>query len=181
MDGQAVQPSGLMHYAIPVVVIAVVFLVRGRRMTRMRRLTLERLWIVPALYLAIVVVAFAAKPPTATGWRASILALAIGAAIGWQRGRLIAIHVDPETHALNQRASPLAMLFILAIVLVKMAAQGEGRAMHLDVALATDAALALALGTFAATRLEVYLRGTRLLAAARRAGQSPSGPLSGDA
>ncbi len=110
---------------------------------------------------------FALTPTPATGWLVSVAALAVGAALGWQRGRMMAIHVDPETHTLSQRASPLAMLFLFAIVLVKMAAQSEGRSMHLDVALVTDAALSLALGTFAVTRLEMYLRGKRLLAAAR--------------
>ena len=167
MGGQTVEPHGLLQYAIPIVVIAVVFLVRGRRMTRMRRLRLEQLWIVPTLYLAIVVATFALKPPSLNGWLVSAIALALGGAIGWYRGKLIAIHVDPQTHMLNQRASPLAMLFLFAIVLVKTAAQGEGRSLHLDVALVTDAALALALGTFAASRLEIYLRGTRLLAQAR--------------
>ena len=167
MGGQAGQPGGLMQYAVPIAIIAVVFVIRGRQMTRMRRLKLEQLWIVPAIYFAIVAVTFVLTPPTAKGWLISIAALVVGAAIGWARGRLIAIHVDPETHTLNQRASPLAMLFIFAIVLVKMAAQGEGHAMHLDLPLVTDAALALALGNFATTRLEMYLRGSRLLAAAR--------------
>ena len=167
MGVETVQPHGLMQYVIPIAIIAVVFVIRGRQMTRMRRLKLEHLWIVPAVYLVVVAVMFTLTPPSAKGWLVSILALAVGAAIGWQRGRLIGIHVDPETHTLSQRASPLAMLFIFAIVLVKMAAQGGGRAMHLDVALVTDAALALALGNFAMTRLEMYLRGTRLLMAAR--------------
>ncbi len=167
MGGQAVQPTGLAQYIIPIAVIAVVFLIRGRQMTRMRKLKLEQLWIVPALYLAIVAVTFVMVPPTATGWLVAVVALAVGAALGWQRGRMMAIHVDPETHDLSQRASPLAMLFLFAIVLVRQAAQTEGRAMHLDVQLVTDAALALALGNFAMTRLEMYLRGKRLLAAAR--------------
>ncbi|WP_174286121.1 CcdC protein domain-containing protein [Sphingomonas bacterium] len=167
MGGQAVQPNGLMQYVIPIAVIAIVFLIRGRQMTRMRRLKLEQLWIVPAIYLVIVAAVFATTPPTAKGWLAAVVALAVGAVLGWQRGRLMAIHVDPETHSLSQRASPLAMLFLFAIVLVRMAAQSEGRAMHLDVQLVTDAALALALGNFAVTRLEMYLRGKRLLAAVR--------------
>ena len=167
MGGETVQPHGLMQYAIPIAVIAVVFLIRGRQMTRMRRLKLEQLWIVPAIYFVVVATTFALTPPTAKGWLVSIVAFAAGSAIGWMRGRLIAIHVDPQTHTLNQRASPLAMLFIFGIVLVKMAAQGGGHAMHLDVALVTDAALALALGNFATTRLEMYLRGSRLLAVAR--------------
>jgi hypothetical protein len=73
------------------------------------------------------------------------------------------IHVDPETHALNQKGSPWAILFLMAIVLIKLAAQGEGRAMGFDIMLVTDAALALALGMFTATRIEMFLRARRLL------------------
>ena len=174
MGGQAGQPGGLMQYVVPIAIIAVVFLLRGRRMMRMRPLKLEQLWIVPALYLVITVVVFSFKLPSPTGWLVALLALAVGAGIGWYRGKLTAIHVDPETHALNQRASPLAMLFLLAIILVKSAAQGEGRTMHLDVSLVTDAALALALGMFTVSRVEMYLRGKRLLVAARRGGMVDS-------
>ena len=73
------------------------------------------------------------------------------------------IHVDPQTHALSQKGSPLAILFLLAIIGVKLAAQGEGRALGFDVALVTDAAFALALGMFTMTRIEMYLRAKRLL------------------
>ena len=75
------------------------------------------------------------------------------------------LHVDPETHALNQQGSPAAMLFLLALVVVKAGARAEGSAMHLDVVMLTDALLALALGMFTAMRVEMYLRGKRLLAA----------------
>jgi hypothetical protein len=43
--------------------------------------------------------------------------------------------------------------------------------MHIDAALITDCLVALALGLLSAQRLEMYLRGTRLLADAR-AGRS---------
>jgi hypothetical protein len=82
---------------------------------------------------------------------------------------MMRIHVNPETHALNQRGSPWAILFLLAIIGVKIAAQGEGRALGFDVALVTDAALAFGLGMFTTTRLEMYLRAKRLLEEVRAA------------
>ena len=167
MHGQVVQPTGLVQYLIPVAVFIVIFSLRARRMSQMRPLKLERLWIVPAIYLAIVAANFIAKPPTAAAWIASAVALLLGAALGWQRGRLMQIHVDPQTHALNQKGSPWAILFLLAIILIKLAAQGEGRAMGFDVMLVTDAALAFALGMFSMTRIEMYLRAKRLLGQAR--------------
>lgn len=167
MHGQVVQPNGILQYLIPIAVFVVIFALRARRMSQMRPLRLETLWVVPAIYLAIVVANFAAKPPTLVAWGASALALLVGAAIGWQRGRLMQIHVDPVTHALNQKGSPWAILFLMAIVLLKLALQGEGRAMGFDINLVTDAALALALGMFSATRVEMFLRARRLLDEAR--------------
>lgn len=169
MHGQVVQPGGWLQYAIPIVMFAVIFAVRARRMSQLRPLKIGQLWIVPAIYLAMVGATFVARPPSLAGWLVSLVALVVGAGLGWQRGRMMAIHVDPETHRISQRGSPLAVLFLMAIVLIRMAAQTEGRAMHFDVALITDAALALALGMFTATRVEMYLRARRLLEEARAA------------
>jgi hypothetical protein len=163
VGGQVVQPNGIVQYLIPVAVFIVIFALRARRMSRMRPLKLERLWVVPAIYVAIVAANFIAKPPTLAAWIASAVALLLGAALGWQRGRMMQIHVDPQTHALNQKGSPWAILFLMAIVLIKMAVQGEGRAIGFDVMLVTDAALAFALGMFTTTRVEMYLRAKRLL------------------
>lgn len=167
MQVHTTQPHGWMQIVIPLVIFAVVFGLRARRMTRMRPLRVEYLWVVPALYLAIVVASFVARPPSPAAWIASAVALAAGAAVGWQRGRLMSIHVDPETHALNQKGSPLALLIIMAIVLVKIVAQQEGSALGFDVGVVTDAALTFALGMFAVARLEMFLRARRLLAEAR--------------
>jgi len=164
-----VQQADLYRYGIPIAIFVVAFGLRARRMSQMRPLKLEYLWVVPAIYVAIVAANFFARPPSLNAWIASAVALIVGAAVGWQRGRLMEIHVDPETHALNQKGSPWAILFLLAIVGIKMAAQGEGRALGFDVMLVTDAALAFALGMFATTRLEMYLRAKRLLEEARAA------------
>lgn len=164
MGGQAVHPNGILQYIIPVVVIGIVFSFRARSMMRMRPLKLGQLWIVPAIYLAIVAANFIVYPPSRDGWIAAAVALAVGAAIGWQRGRMMTIHVDPDTHALSQKGSPLAILFLLGIILIKTAAQTEGRSLGFDLMLVTDAALALALGMFTMTRVEMYLRARRMLA-----------------
>ena len=163
MNGQAVQPNGLIQYLLPVVIFAVIFAFRIRRMSRERPLKLEQLWIVPAIYLVLVAATFAATPPRAIGWAASVAALLVGSAVGWQRGKAMRITLDPATHRLNHRASPLAMLILLALVGVRMGLRVEGSRLHLDAFLVTDVLLAFALGLFAATRAEMYLRGRRLL------------------
>lgn len=163
MQVHQVQPGGWLSYGIPVIIIAIVFALRMRQVNRLRPLRLDRLWIVPALYLMIVVLSFVAQPPGVTGWLASAAGLLVGAALGWQRGKTIGIHIDPETGELNQKSSIAGMAFLLVLVLVKSGARAGGTAMHLNLATLTDALLALALGTFSLMRLEMYLRAKQLL------------------
>lgn len=155
-------------YAITIAIIVVIMGFRMRSMGRMRPLKLGALWIVPAMYAAVAALMFVQLPPT--GWVAiaSIIGLLIGAAVGWQRGKMMEIHVDPETHALNQKASPAAMLFLLALIVVRTGARTVlGQDSHVSPAMLTDPLIAFALGMFTLTRLEMYLRAKRLLEEAR--------------
>lgn len=165
------QPQSPLAYLIPIVTIAIVMFFRFRSMGKARPLRLERLWVVPAIYLALTVLLFAQMTPHGLGWLWAVLALAAGGAIGWYRGAAMKIHVDPETHALNQTASPLAMLFLLALIGVRFAIRAgaayEAGLGHVDVVLVTDCLVAFALGLLSVTRLEMFLRGSRLLREAR--------------
>jgi len=155
-------------YAITIGIIVVVMALRMRRMGQMRPLNLSSLWIVPALYLVVAALMFWQLPPT--GWVAiaSVAALAVGAAVGWQRGKMMHIHVDPETHALNQKASPAAMIFLIVLIVVRSGARGIlGQESNVSPAMLTDPLIAFALGMFTLTRLEMYLRAKRLLEEAR--------------
>lgn len=155
--------------AVPTVIFIAVLTLRLRSAGKIRPLKLERLWIVPALYFAAAVMMFVQLPPR--GWvaLASAIGLAIGAAVGWQRGKMMHIHVDPETHALNQKASPAAMAFLIVLILVRAGARSLlGARSHVSPAMLTDPLIAFALGMFSLTRLEMYLRAKRLLNEARR-------------
>lgn len=170
MQAQPAQPNW-MSYAIPLAVMVVVLGLRMRRMGQMRPLKLESLWVVPAVYLAVAVLVLIQLPPK--GWvaLASLGALLAGAGIGWKRGTMMHIHVDPETHQLNQRASPAAMLFLIVLLVVRSLGKGLLGAEGASPATVTDPLIAFALGMFTLTRAEMYLRGRRLLEEARgRAG-----------
>jgi len=174
MQVHTVQPNQWISYAITGAIVLVVLALRLRRMSRMRRLRLETLWVVPAIYLVFAGIMFVEFPPAGPGWLVCAAALAAGAAIGWQRGKLMHIHVDPETHALNQKASPAAFAFIAVLILVRfgarsMLAAGGSYGLHLNAMLITNVLVALALGLFSVTRLEMYLRAKRMLEAARAA------------
>lgn len=154
-------------YAITFAIVIVVFALRMRRMGQMRRLRLETLWIVPSLYLLVAVLMFVQLPPT--GWVAvaSVAGLLFGAGVGWKRGTMMQIHVDPESHALNQKASPTAMLFLFALVLVRSLGRSLLGAEGLSPAMVTDPLIGFALGMLTLTRVEMFLRGRRLLEQAR--------------
>jgi len=154
-------------YAITAAVIAVVLLLRVRNMRRARRLRLGTLWIVPAIVLALTIATLWNLPPHGVQFLWLAVALAAGAALGWRRGMLMRITIDPETHRIDQQASPAAMLFILVILVLRQGLRYEGSALGMDVAFVTDLLLAFALGLIAATRAEMFLRARRLLAMAR--------------
>ena len=154
-------------YAITFAIILVVFALRMRRMGKMRPLKLETLWIVPAIYLVIATLMFVQLPPTGWVGIASAAALFVGAAVGWKRGTMMHIHVDPETHALNQKASPAAMFFLIILVVVRSLGRGVLGAEGVSPAMLTDPLIAFALGMFTLTRVEMYLRARRLLEEAR--------------
>ena len=75
---------------------------------------------------------------------------------------------DAQTGELKQRASPLAMLLLLALVVLKLGARqlfGETAAAQpgSSAMLLTDAFIGFAFGLLSATRLELYVRARRLL------------------
>ena len=136
-------------------------------MSQERPLKLSAMWVVPALYVLVAGMVFVATPPhTPLVWAACALALVLGAALGWQRGRMMHISVDPATGMLRQKASIAAMAFLIGLIvlrtLTREAAQLGG--LPLDIKALTDGLIAFALGLLTVQRVEMYLRAKRLLA-----------------
>ena len=79
MTGDAGQLHGWAHY-LPLLVVVLVIALRLRGAGRRRPLRLERLWVVPALYLVLVVTLLVETPPPGIGgWLSAAFALAAGA------------------------------------------------------------------------------------------------------
>jgi hypothetical protein len=173
MQGAAGAPHPLIRYAIMAVVLSVVMFIRFRRVNQARPLKIGRLWVVPAIYLVLAATAFVATPPSGAGWGFAAFALIVGAALGWQRGRMMRIDVDPETQAVTSTQSPAAMLFLIVLIAIRtgmreMATNGHGGLFSLSPATITDLLVAFALGVLGMQRVEMYLRARRLVAKARR-------------
>lgn len=157
-------PSAWLQYLIPGTVIALVLFLRLRSVGKARKLRLERLWILPTLYALLVAFVFSRAPPQGMLWLWCGLALGVGAGLGWMRGKLMHISVDPDTHELSQTVSPAALLFILVLVVARGASRslavGPG---HLGLMAVTDILMAFALGFIAFQRIEIGLRARRML------------------
>jgi hypothetical protein len=85
--------------------------------------------------------------------------------------QLIPIAIDPETHLLNTKPSPAALLFLLGLFVVRFGLraylESNASTLHIGVALLTDGFVVLAVGLFGVSRLEMALRAWGLLKAAR--------------
>ncbi|HWD68009.1 MAG TPA: hypothetical protein VG227_08615 [Caulobacteraceae bacterium] len=166
------QLSGL----ILTVLIAIVVLAMRNR--RPRRLRLEAMWVRPVIFLALIILAFGATvtPTDAPSLTALVLAFLFGVAAGWMRGSLMKIDVHPETHDITSRASPAGMLFIFAVLGVRIFIRSS--AMKTSVAGVSAAVIADALILFAAAMMitqsvEMFLRARHLLGQAKAASVDP--------
>lgn len=165
--------SQMISYAITGVIVAIVFFFRFRSMNRERRLKLEYMWILPAIMTAALVALLTRFPPHGLDWLWLGLIFAVGGSVGWLRGKLIPISIDPETHLLNTKPSPAAILFLLALFVIRFALkavlEAEASAWHINAVLLTDGFVVLGVGLFSVSRIEMALRAWGLLRDARAA------------
>lgn len=160
----------------PMIGVAVAALFIGLRFLRARkarRLRLEWLWVTPAILVVLTGALLAQLPPHGWEWAGLVVAFALGGGLGWYRGRMMTITVDPETHELNQQASPAALLFLLGLIVVRFALReglsAEAEAWHLSAAFITDVFVVFAMGLLTLTRVEMFIRAQKMLTEARAA------------
>ncbi len=163
MPHTAVNPPAV-TLLIPLVVLALVILRNGRA----RRLRVESLWIMPAIVVVLIGLALWQQgAPSSQSLGVDAAALVLGSLIGWWRARFTNISVDPQTHELTSRASPIGMLVILGVFSIRYGirfytAANTGPDHNLINTIA-DASLVMSVGLVCAQRLEIALRATRML------------------
>jgi hypothetical protein len=104
---------------IPFAVIALVFVLRLRQINRHRRIHLWRLLVAPALVSVVALALMTSAAPDAKGFAAFVGAMVPGVAVGWQRARFMAMEYDRESDSLSVRTSPVALVFLLAIMVLR--------------------------------------------------------------
>jgi hypothetical protein len=160
--------------ALPYLVPLLILVMIVRRSLRERKLKAERLWIMPVLLLFVGASTLYASPPTTPIGFATVGAtLALGGLAGWWRGRLTHITIDPATHDLTSRTSPIGMLLVAGLFAarygVRMIELQHPNALPGGAALIADGLITFAVAVTAVQRLEMWLRCQRLIAEAVRA------------
>lgn len=162
----------LLQTVLPVLLMVVVLGLRLRSMARPQPLRSAGMWIVPGVLVLLGIAMLAANPLTAVGWAVSGGALALGAALGWHRGKMIRLWRDEITGEPMQQASPAAMVFLLVVIAARYLVRAYfgvepngNQAMDPRALIATDALLTFAIGLVVATRAELFLRMRQIQAA----------------
>jgi hypothetical protein len=154
-------------YIVPLLLI--VFILR-RAMTA-RQLKVERLWIYPVILVVLAASALAPNPPTTpAAIGALVVGLVLGGVAGWYRGRLTHITVDPETHDLTSKASPIGVILIVGLMAIRfgvryyLESHTVSGPLGAYASLGTDVLLVFSVGMMSVARLEMWQRASKLLA-----------------
>lgn len=162
----------LWQTVLPLAVIGLLLALRFRSISKPRPLKPGRLWIQPMILVALVALTIGLKPPGPLGIVLCMVGAALGALVGWHRGKLIRIEHDATTGELTQASSPAAIVLLLGVIAIRFVARdyfaGQPTPGQFDdrTMLVTDVLLCFAVAMLAMTRVEMGLRARAILAAA---------------
>jgi hypothetical protein len=144
------------------------------RNSKPRRLRVEIMWVRPAILVGLALVVLSQSPPTTpTIIGACLVALLVGVGLGWVRGKMMRITVDPESHLATVQGSPLAIALILGLIAVRYGMRylvmENASTLHVNVAQATDVLMLFALGLVGAQGIEMWIRARRLISDSKAA------------
>jgi len=155
--------------AFALVILAVILVARNRRA---RKLNLQRLWVRPVLAILFIGAMLYQSPPplSVASLAVMVAAVAVGGALGWQRGRLTHLEVHPQTHIITARVSAVGVILVLGLVAGRMVLRTALTGPRFDsptVGLLADGLVVMAALTMLAQQVEISLRARRLLAQAQ--------------
>lgn len=155
---------------IPLVIIFAVFLLRMRRMSGVRPMSLPRLWIRPVIVLiAAALVLYSAPPQSLVQAAILVAALGAGIAAGWHQAKLVHISVHAEDGTLQVKYSAIAQAVFIGIILARVGLRswltGSTSPVHAYAAVVTDAFILFFVGFACAQATEMFIRAKALLRA----------------
>lgn len=161
-------PTAWWQPYLPFVAIGVVLLLRLRRVNKAQRMRLGRLLAGPIIVGTLAVFLFFSAPPGLAGLAIFVGGAIVGAALGWQRARLMKVAFDPVSGTFTLRQSPWAVVLLIGImVLRRLLLPGvvQGGSSHLPHAMwVIDGAIGFGLGSVVAHNIELWLRARALRA-----------------
>src|ERR1700749_4346302 len=118
------QSDGL-AFLVPLLIIVPILIFRLRRSMKPQALKLNRLWIRPAVLIALAALAFLAPLPGSPklammdyAWL--VVAMVLGAMAGWFWGRTTQLHLHPENGTLMQTGSMTGMIVLIVLVAARL-------------------------------------------------------------
>lgn len=166
-------PQAFWSHSFPYAIAVGFVLMALRRNLKPRKLSLWRMCISPALLAFAVCATFAYQPPP--GDPMTILALlgvlALGGVVGWQRGRMTRLTIDPVTSEITAEMSMWGAAVLVLILGVRYVARdlaflNAGR-LNLDPLVIADGFLLFALGMVVLRPVELLYRAYKLKDALR--------------
>ena len=155
-------------YAIlPIILLLIAFRI-WRTGGRERPISVQRLWILPVIFTVPIVMGLMAQPIPLTMLTIDALAVVfvLGFGAGWLRGRTTHISVDAETGGLKAKTTPIALVFIAALFLIRMTARdwlnAHADEWGIDPIAIVDGFMLFGLGVILGWRIEMILRCLRL-------------------
>lgn len=175
------QPSSaqLIAYAVSAVLFIVLISFRMRRMMQSTPFNLNFVWIMPTIMLAMTIWLMTRAEPRGAEWLWAVGLFALGAILGWLRGRSITMSVDPATHKIMAQGSASAMIFLVVLLVARYGLRYvmsvEATVIGVRPVMVDVLFLVLALGLFGVRSIEMGVRGYRLLRTAKAAPKGIAG------
>lgn len=159
---------------IPLIVVAAVVPLVLLRNRRPRTLRVEWMWVLPLIIVALIGFGLWGMSRVGQGAPADpvsllILAagLALGAAAGWWRGKMVVIHKEPDG-TLKAQASPIGLILIVGLMVTRQALrpwlEQHAADWHISPFAIIEAFMLFAAGMVVAQRVEMWIRARKIQA-----------------
>jgi hypothetical protein len=169
---------------LPLIIPVLIFALIMRRGMKAQKVRLNAMWIRPAIILVLTVGTLVASPiPGLIAIAAFVAAAAIGAVIGYLRGRHLEFSIDTATGIITSKATQLGTILIGAVFALRFGlrymfprlAANPGGHLNRDAIAWSNGSLIFLSGMILAQVITVFIR-TRPLLAQHAAAKVVSGP-----